>query len=206
MPKFEHAPPPQSRQSGLRLVRTPTNRPISLVLTCDRLIGCSTHWYANRTVPCEAPECRPCEEGYPWRWHAYLSGLETATLEHLLIEFTARAIDPLDEYFRRHKTMRGCLIQAQRAQQRPNARVLIRCRPADLAKFDLPRAPNVPALLCHIWGLPEDAVTTGRRQPTRDSIHIHAEGASTVHKPPHPPSRVPIPSPDDNGDGTIPEA
>ncbi len=204
MPKFEHAPPDTSRQSGLRLIRTPAAKPLVLVLSCQRLIGCATHWYANRTVPCEAPGCDPCDEGYPWRWHAYLTGIDPSSLEHVIIEFTARAIDPLDEYFRRHKTMRGCIIQATRASAKSNGRVLIRCKPADLAKIDLPKEPNIPKLLCHIWGLPEDAVYQRADPDGRDRIKLNKDAPSAVHHAPTPPLHMHDPGDNGEKEPTIP--
>lgn len=203
MPRFDPAPPEGARQSGLRLIRTPAARPIVLICTSHRITGCATHWYSQRTVPCEAPGCPACDEGFPWRWHAYLSALHPVTLEHLILELTARAVDPLQAYETAHGTLRGCQFEAARVNQKPNGRVLIRTRPADLAKIRLPEPPNIERLLCHIWGLPETAVY-GRGDPDgRDRIKLNKDAPSPVHVMPSTECKPPAPIPQGNNRGKI---
>jgi len=84
--------------------------------------------------------------------------LQTGKHEHFIFELTAQATDQFARYREKHGTLRGCFFEASRANRRPNGRVTIRCRPADLAVLDLPPAPNLKAALCKIWNIPyEDA-------------------------------------------------
>jgi hypothetical protein len=74
------------------------------------------------------------------------------TKEHVLFEMTAQAAEPVADYAEANGTLRGCVITAQRAQQRTNGRVLISCSPADLSKIKLPAPPDMIRALCQIWG------------------------------------------------------
>ena len=124
----------------------------------DRLVGCPTHFVGNRTIPCERPNCDPCESGVPWRWHGYLAIVIDATREIVIFETTAKASAAFNDYYTRMGTTRGAHMKAQRANGKHNGRVLIQCKPADLAKVNLPDAPNVEKILCHIWNIPENQV------------------------------------------------
>lgn len=151
--EFSNQPPETGRRPGIALVRTPANRPLVAIVTSDDLVGTNTHYYRNRTSPCEGQECPICAEGLSWRWHGYLSCVDQATKEHILFEFTAQASDAFRAYRTRYGTLRGCHFKATRHAQRYNGRVTIQTRPADLEGKDLPPTVNLKAMLCHIWGL-----------------------------------------------------
>jgi len=84
---------------------------------------------------------------------------------------TAIAAKVFQEYHERYGTTRGAAFKAQRINGRHNGRVLIQAKPADLAKIQLPPAPNVEKLLCHIWNIPEQQATSPAemsRPPAKD--------------------------------------
>jgi len=151
--QFSNEPPETGRRPGIALVRTPGNRPLVAIVTSDDLVGTNTHYYRNRTSPCEGDGCPICAEGLSWRWHGYLSCVDQGTKEHILFEFTAQASDAFRAYRARYGTLRGCLFKATRHAQRYNGRVSIQTRPADLEGKDLPPPVNLKAMLCHIWNI-----------------------------------------------------
>lgn len=153
MPQWQSLPPTDLGRSGYRLLRTPPANPLIGYVLSQNLTGCRTHFVGNRTVPCESPTCDVCENGIAWRWHAYLLVLVDATQETIIFETTAAAAQAFAAYHQRHGTTRGCYFKASRANSKPNGRVLIQCRPADLAKVNLPRELDVQKLLCHIWNI-----------------------------------------------------
>ncbi len=157
MPQFSSTPPPEASAPGVRLVRTPGSKPVVATITSDDVIGTPTHFFKHRTVPCEGHGCEPCQAGYSWRWHGYVSCIDATTHEHILFEFTAKASEYFKAYRKTHGTLRGCMFHAERAGKRYNAAVIIRCKPADLAGQDLPAGFNIPDLLCHIWNVPTSA-------------------------------------------------
>jgi len=163
MPDFTNSPPPDSHSPGISLIRTPGNRPLVAIVTSDDLVGTNTHYYHNRTTPCEGQNCPICQEGYSWRWHGYLSCVDQSSHEHVLFEMTAQASDPLRAYRKQYGSLRGCLFKATRQANRYNGRVTIQTRPADLTDKTLPRGANLTAMLCHIWNIPlPEAEITGR--------------------------------------------
>lgn len=174
MPQWQSTPPDDAAGYTLRIVRTPANKPLSAIVTSTDVVGCCTHYAGNRTVPCEGPEaCELCRDGFSWRWHGYLGCVLTATLEHVLFEFTAHASDTFANYERLHNSMRGCHFLASRPSGRHNGRVVIQAKPHDQSRLRLPDPPDVKAILCHIWNVPNKDVPT-HRDPTRAGQQIGA--------------------------------
>ena len=203
MPRFDSAPPTDLGRSGFRLIRTPTAHALTAHVICDNLIGCRTHFVGNRTIPCEAPDCETCNSGIGWRWHGYLAIVIAATQEVAIFECTARSAAAFADYFKRYGTTRGCYFKAQRLNGRSNGRVLIQCKPADLAKINLPEPPEVQKCLCHIWNIPQQQVETTAHatRPPFKSVAIDRNKPETI---PIPAQRVKQlmdnePLPNDNG-------
>jgi hypothetical protein len=174
MPTWSTIPPPDEAPYAFRIVRTPAKGTLSAVATATEVTGSNTHFAHNRTLPCEGPDqCKLCAEGYSWRWHGYLSAVLTATLEHVLFEFTAAASDTFQNYYLLHVNMRGCWFAAHRPSGRPNGRVVITCKYADPQRMRLPDPPDVRAILCHIWNVKADhAVDIGRTRQFGADIGI----------------------------------
>lgn len=167
MPNFETTPPEDIGRSGYRMVRTPTAAALTGYVLSENLTGCRTHFVGNRTIPCEAPDCDPCASGVPWRWKGYLAAMLNPSNEIVLFEITARAATVFAAYFERYGSTRGAAFKAIRVNQRANGRVLIQAKPADLEKINLPKSPDVQAVLCHIWNIPENQVTTPDHKPRK---------------------------------------
>lgn len=155
---FSNRPPAEAHGLAFTVRRTPTTKPLQAIITCEDLTGCSTHFYQGRTQPCSAPNCEACNEQLPWRWHGYVSALNPATHEHFIFEMTAQASDALVAYHARYETLRGCFFEARRTAARSNARVIIKCKPADLQQTRLPEPPSIERVLCHLWNLPKPEV------------------------------------------------
>ncbi len=117
------------------------------------MVGCPTHFFHGRTLPCQQPDCPACDEGTAWRWHGYVTCLNVKTNEHQLFEMTAQASEEFRAYHERHGTLRGCQFMATRAGGRTNGRVNIRTKPIDLKTMKLPAAPNLIKCLCHLWNI-----------------------------------------------------
>lgn len=176
MPQFTQHSPTSSGSPGLRLVRTPHAKPLYAIVTTTTLIGCPTHFANRRTVPCERPQCKLCDEGISWRWHAYVSCYVVENKEHIIFECTANAADAFHEYQDAHGTLRGCHFKAWRVNQAPNGRVVINTQAADLGKYRLPPPPDIPAIMSHIWGLSSAGATTQPSRPGRARILPGADG------------------------------
>ncbi len=170
MPSFDNGPAESGSHAGLRLVRTPESHSLIAIVTSDDLVGCPTHFFRNRTTPCEGEGCEICQAGHSWRWHGYLSCIEQAHHEHVLFEFTAQASEPFRAYRKKYGSLRGCLFNAARGGRKYNSRVGIQVRPADLADRELPAEIDLIVVLCHIWNVPVPTVYLEGR--LKDSPHL----------------------------------
>lgn len=172
MPLWSNAPPEQPEGYSLRIVRTPADKPFTAIVTSTDIIGCPTHYANARTVPCEGSDACPlCHDGHSWRWHGYLACIHTATLEHVLFEFTAASSDTFKNYHQLNTTLRGCHFQAHRPSARHNGRVVIACKPYDPSRLRLPDPPDIQAILSHIWNIPT-GTTQSHVDPTRPGRQI----------------------------------
>ena len=185
MPHWQKEPPSLEHGLPFRLIRVPPKDTLRGVVTCLDIIGCCTHFLGNRTLPCEGPdECKACADGYAWRWHAYVSLIKSDSLEHVILELTANASDPLRNYARLKQTVRGCYIKANRPSGRPNGRIIVSCKPTDEQRTRLPDPPNVQRILCHIWGVqykPPSKRTTTRRPAVQ--LHVDPSDHDARYEP-----------------------
>lgn len=170
---LENTPPDDPRGTSLPLLRCPPNRALVGTIVSHDLVGCNTHYYRGRSIPCDQGQCPACEDGMPWRWHAWVGLWLDATGKIVLLELTAAACEPLKTYREAYGTLRGCRLKAQRANSSPNSRVILQTKPADLEKITLPAEPNVLNALSIIWGLANDELTVDGLQ--KDSPRLQTE-------------------------------
>ncbi len=162
MPVFSDTPPQDPRGPSFVIVRTPTGQPLKGIITSENLIGCYTHFWKRRTMPCERDDCEACRAGIPFRWHCYQSAYLAKSHAHVLFECTAQAGEKFVEYREAHGTIRGCLFTASRMNFAPNARIIINCQPANLQEIILPKPPDIIRVLAILWDFPLSEVKATR--------------------------------------------
>lgn len=160
MPKYTNVPPKDPRGHALPIMRTPAGKKFRCTITSPDIVGCNTHYWGGKTVPCEAPECEACRNGIPYRWHAYCSAVLHPNMLHIIYEVTALAAEALVLYRKSHTTLRGCLVEAYRWRGAANGRIILKCEPSAQPPDSLPTPPDLTRCLAIIWQLPEDAVST----------------------------------------------
>jgi hypothetical protein len=175
MPRLTNVVPDQNGGFALPLIRVPQGRPLVAVVTSGDLIGCDTHYYGGRTVPCESPVCAACTDGVSFRWHAYLGMFNPSNGHQAILELTAYGARQLLPYREAYRTLRGCCLRAQRNGTRSNGRVLLSCRPADLAHVQLPEPPDILKCLASIWNVPLSSLTYDRQRFTIPDITLDPE-------------------------------
>ncbi len=174
MPTYTNRIPDSPRGPALPIRRTPAYSALVAIVTAEDLVGCYTHYYHGRTVPCELPNCPAHDEGIPYRWHAYMSAYDVKSALHFIFEVTAAGAEPFIEYRDHHGSLRGCLFQARRLHNRPNGRLLIQTKPANLKEVRVPKAPDLTKCLAILWNLPTPTVKNAGRDPQRKTdIVIH---------------------------------
>jgi len=172
MPVFSSEVPKDPRGPAFPIVRTPTAKPLIAIVTSTDLVGCFTHFFKGRTMPCEGDGCEACESGLPYRWHAYQSVLTQKDHLHCLFESTAQASENFTEFRDAHGTLRGCLFEASRLHQKPNGRIIIRTKPADLKDINLPRPPDIVKCLSILWGFSTAAVSVDSINPEKKTPRV----------------------------------
>ncbi len=154
MPGWSNAVPANPRGPAYPLLRTPPAKPLVAIVTSKDLVGCYTHFYKGRTIPCEGENCPAHQEGIPYRWHAYMSAYRVEDGVHFIFECTAQAAEHFTDYRDSNNGLRGCFFRASRMNSRANSRVIIRTKPCDLKTQYLPEPPNIEQCLSIIWDLP----------------------------------------------------
>lgn len=189
MPTWSHDAPEDPRGPALPIRRTPAGRPMVAIVTTENLIGCYTHFHKGKTVPCEKPDCEACHDGIPYRWHSYLAAVDQKDGLHIIFECTAQATEAFTAYRDHHATTRGCMFEARRLNSRPNGRLIIRCKPADLTVHRLPHGPDLTQCMAIIWSLPIHSVATEvsdpeRKVPLAETIpHLRDLGSNLTDTP-----------------------
>lgn len=190
MPKWTNDPPKEPRGPGLPLRRCPPAQKLEAIVTSDNLIGCPTHYFRSRTIPCEKPNCEPCDQGFSWRWHGYLTAVDTGTSEHFIFEMTAAAAEAFTAHRDRYDTLRGCHFRAHRPSRTANGRVIIQTKPGDLQKTTLPDPPNVTAALTHIWNIPTSDTNTDRLERGHPHLRVEPHAGNNHPAEPSPHART----------------
>lgn len=174
MPHWTRQIPDDPRGPALPILRTPAFKKLVAIVTSSDLVGTYTHYFKGRTAPCEKPDCEACRNGLPFRWHAYLAAEQTSSALHFIFETTAIGAEPFIDYREQHGTLRGCLFEAARWNNRPNGRILIRTKPADLTERRLPQGPDLTKCLAILWDLPAQDVGPAIYNPSKNSAQLAA--------------------------------
>lgn len=175
MPKWSNDVPESPRGPALPIRRTPATRPLEAIITSEDLIGCYTHFYQGSTTPCEGEGCEACLNGMPYRWHAYMTAVDCLNNLHFIFEVTALGAEYFTSYRDIHNTLRGCKFQAKRWNNRPNGRILIQCKPCDLAERHIPSPPDLRKCMAILWSLPAGDVDIQGVNPETKTRTIRAK-------------------------------
>lgn len=172
MPTFSDTVPDDPRGPSFPIVRTPTWKPLVAIVTSPNLVGCYTHYFKGRTCPCEKPDCEACQAGMPYRWHAYMSVLLKTDSLHAIFECTAQAATNFTDYRDSQGSLRGCRFEARRLNNKPNGRIIISCKPANLTEIQLPNPPDLTKCLAILWDFPIPDVRTGKINPEQKTRNV----------------------------------
>lgn len=153
MPAFTNVPPADPRGTALHLIRTPTHQQLRAVITSEDLLGCFTHFWRGRTLPCDVEDCEACRQGLPFRWHAWVSCWTSKPSRHLLFEMTAQAAETLVQYREANNGLRGCEFTAWRPSRKPNGRVCMTTRKSPANDDQLPPGADLVKALSIIWNV-----------------------------------------------------
>lgn len=151
--EWSATPPTDESNYGYRLIRCPAFKALRAIILNSTLLGTRTHYHKARTLPCDGLNCTRCQEGLPWRWHAYLAVLAGENRERCILELTAQSAEQLKPTLAEFGTLRGTEIMIQRPSQKPNGRVRLLARRNGVPHEAWPDEPDVGKIMLHIWGL-----------------------------------------------------
>lgn len=195
MPTWRTQLPPQEAHRGFDLRRTPQSASLQAVITSETLLVCDTHYWHGRTTPCERQlneqgktiddsMCPACVDKAGYRTHCYVSAYDARASEHFIFECTTHAAKPLQDYFDATGTLRGCVLHASRPKGTPNGKVCIQTNTANLAKINLPAAPDLPRALAVIWRIPLAPATIDSSRPDTETHRIDRVAAARIRRQP----------------------
>lgn len=173
--EWSNTPPAERSWAHCKLLRTPMGKELKGIITSEKLIGCRTHFTKGRTTPCLGSACIPCSEGHSWAWHGYISLYEPSHASICIFECTEQGAQQIIRQAAAFGTLRGLMLTAKRAANRPNSRVLCKLEPHSFPAEALPPGVDLCTYLEHMWG--ED---TCNEPPILDerTLPLHADGGN----------------------------
>lgn len=169
----------------LDLVRCPAKGGLRGIITCPQSVGCYTHFFGGKTVPCGDSLCHACDAQAAKRWHSYVSLLLPNPEKHVICELTLAAAEELWAFEDANPSIREAHITLSRRADRDNGRVSTAFSWAHKGKLRLPNPPDIEQQLRVIWGL--DLRESVAQRTTEDEASLAANtrevrinGARTV--------------------------
>lgn len=153
MGDWESTPPATDSMGGVRLVRTPASGAARGIILSDELIGRATHYDGRRTVPCAKLNCEMCTKGLPWRWHGYVALWLITQQERVILELTAQSSQRLVDHHKTYGSLRGFDLMVCRPKGKTNSRIQVVLGLKRQPETLLPPCPDVPTIMCYIWGV-----------------------------------------------------
>lgn len=146
---------PQAEASGqmYRIVRTPKKGNLSGILLSERHIGAPTHYWGGRTIICRKLTCPACKEGNAPRWYGYAPLWSVKSKAIAIVEWTAKAHEPIKNWLTEHGNFLGCQLSLERVGNKANGRLHARICSGDYSKELLPEPADIKAMLLTMWGV-----------------------------------------------------
>lgn len=158
---FSRRPTQQDRPVELPLIRVPPTGISKVLILSNDVTGTNLHYWRGRSEPCHGDGCEACLDGQMPRWRGYVVMMSTRTKQKGLLELTAAAMDPIDEYFAEHGTLRGAELAISRSGGKPNGKLSSTIKFGGLPAGSLPTAPELEGILLRLWGYSTDDTQRG---------------------------------------------
>lgn len=171
-PLFARRPAEILEGRNLDIVRVPQGRMVTGIMLSHDSIGCYTHWWGGRTVPCYQQNCKACADGGEKRWCSWLAVRNRGGGAILMLELPSAASAETYRFFREVRTFRGWGYQMQRVGKRANARLRIKWDDHRHDPATLPKAPCLAPILRNMWRVPDGALLS----TPDDRINIYRPG------------------------------
>lgn len=139
---------------GIQLIRCPPKGLRSAFVISHQPVTVPTHWWGGRTTPCVKSDDKPCpacEKQTRIDFKTYMFICLDPPGRPLLLELPPPATRTFREWFKTHRTLRGCRFALARRGGRPKGQVISDTLDTTAALCPLPTAPSLMETLCRIW-------------------------------------------------------
>lgn len=145
---------PGHKEKWIPIVSPKPKQPITVLVTSERWVGVSTHYYDDRTRPCTGSEldCEGCYRKLAHRWKAYLAAVLQGSGRECIAEMTHGALQACPQMVDRSTNLRGKRLVLWRGGTAKNGPLHIRLESSAADLFVPPPFDLMPAL-CRIWGI-----------------------------------------------------
>uniref|UniRef100_A0A7C2JZ27 Uncharacterized protein n=1 Tax=Schlesneria paludicola TaxID=360056 RepID=A0A7C2JZ27_9PLAN len=164
------------------VLRAKPAMPVQGVILCHDLTGAWLH-FSGRSIPHIEPadQCEGCRNSLPRRWEGWFSLWSQTKAATALVCIPPGAAPQFHDAMKLHGSLRGLSVKLQRWSNRPNGRLIAEFAQSGIAATHLPDAPDVPAILSHMWGL--DRVNVEHRFHTVETMREIAAAAEQLPLP-----------------------
>lgn len=153
--EWEDSPSAEQRVRRWTIVRAPEKGKASFLCLSGKLVGCRTHFFGNRTVPCLGRLCAACEAGKEWEWHGYLACVRGGTKAREIVEIRGAVGGQIHDEYCKRRSLRGMMFSLRRNEQRSNGRVVVDFTgwADDMKQYE--EVEGLRKILCTMWRVDE---------------------------------------------------
>lgn len=169
-PIWQRRPDDAQMPARYELLRVTEKGLKGMICLSGDLCGCHVHYWRGKTLPCSIHNCAACLDGQAPRWRGYLCVLHRKSHVITVVELTAAATEPVDKYFRAHRSLRGAELSLWRNPPRPNGRMWAKLEEPQGDIETLPKPIDVKRFLCTLWGVHTPTPTPTIDEPKRDDL------------------------------------
>lgn len=148
---FRRRAPADAAPLDYQLVRVPPAGRIGGICLSSDLLCRDIHHYGGRSMPCVGAGCPACRDASRLEWKGWIAIYSHTTRTTKILELTKRAMLPLEEWYKEHRTLRGALVITARCGSKANGPLFSTVSPGPIERDLLPRAPDLIALLGRMW-------------------------------------------------------
>lgn len=138
---------------AFQILRVGPGKKFSGVILSEQLVCRRTHWWGGRTTPCHEHGCPACAENSEGRWHGWLACYCPKSQVTAIVELTARALKPVQDWADEFGSLRAAELTLSRVGKKLNGRLFASLARGPVAADLLPADPNVQLCLLKMWGL-----------------------------------------------------
>ena len=150
--QFTQSPKLQPKMRKYDILRVKPNGVRNVVVLSHYFAWTPLHYWRRRSTPCLGEGCEACQHGEAPRPKGYAAVAAKNDTKVYLLEVTENCADTIDEQCEARPSLRGCIVNLCRLDQRANGKLTIEFQTKGISPTLIPAAPDVEEVLRRIWG------------------------------------------------------